>query len=154
MKDDRQDLLKELQELKRIRDGKRKRMSFLEESSKEVKEYKRHQGDLEFLDEKISTTIHKIRYQCHHTFFEIGFEHDGLLDSNVWKIKCIACGYETVYYQMSDLDKKPNKEMIFQNNAAHLDFNEAKRYFGKFEKEVGEEEARRKIFALSRVPRK
>lgn len=150
MMEDRQSLLKELQNLKRQRDGKRKRMAYLEESVKEVKEYKKHQDDVLNLQEEIDKTIHQIQCHCKHTFFETGVDYDKILDTKIWKLKCIECGFETLYYQMSDLENLPNKEIIMRDNKGNLDFDSAKRYFGKLEKEVGEEEARREVLALGK----
>ncbi len=153
MEQSRQELLKELQELKRVRDGKKRRMAYLEETNLAVKEYRSHQEDVERLQDHIVQVIHEIQYHCHHTFFETSCEYDKILDAKIRNVKCVACGFETLLYQMSDLEQNPPQEMIFKNNEAHFDFSEAKKCYGKLEKEYGEEKAGQMVLALSKEPK-
>ncbi len=153
MDSERQELLRKIKNLKRQKDGKIKRMSFLEENVREVKEYKKHQDDVLSLQEEINQSISQLQCKCDHLFFETGVEYDKILDVNMWKIQCLKCGFETVFYQMTDLDNPPSKEMIRKDNVAHLGFLEAKRMFAMLEKEKGEEEAKQEVLSLSRRPR-
>ena len=149
-----QELLKELQEFIRIRDGKKKRMAFLEESDPSVREYRKHQKDVDSLQEKIENTKCKIQNQCHHVWYQIGFCRDDLLDCNVWNLRCIACGRTLEITQNEHLDEKPYyPHIIYEDNEAGLSFDEAKKKYIEFEKKEGTKKAAELVLSLSQKPK-
>ena len=148
MSEEKKRLLNELHHLKRQRDGKKKRMMFLEQNCKEVAEYKKHQDDLGKLQEQIAQTIQTIQFDCKHTWFQVGFEYDKLLNTNNWQLKCLKCGKESTYYQYENLEEKPKSDIIYQD--CGLDFEGAKETFINLEEIYGEDKASQMVLSLSK----